>query len=171
MCVIIPRRRDLISLPELVSVCATHCEKSGCMSPMLSEDCFRLRYPFRFLRYMLISWNIQRGYSLTVGPNGEQLTRRKEADTIQNLVSNILGRQIQLLLYWTGLVSRMSSNWRKSCAAPFRIPWRRFSFGITILFLWMSRSVRQCSDNRLFDWVSKVGFCRSAVPELHAQYL
>ena len=171
MCVIIPRRRDLISLPESVSVCATHCEKSGCMSPMLSEDCFRLRYPFRFLRYMLISWNIQRGYSLTVGPNGEQLTRHKEADTIQNLVSNILGRQIQLLLYWTGLVSRMSSNWRKSCAAPFRIPWRRFSFGITILFLWMSRSVRQCSDNRLFDWVSKVGFCRSAVPELHAQYL
>ena len=69
------------------------------MSPMLSEDCFRLRYLFRFLRYMLISRDIQRGYSLTVGPNGEQLTRRKEADTIQNLVSNILGRQIQLLLY------------------------------------------------------------------------
>jgi len=67
------------------------------MLPMLSEDCFRLRYPFRFLRYMLISRDIQRGYSL--GPNGKQLTRRKEADTIQNLVSNILGRQIQLLLY------------------------------------------------------------------------
>jgi len=88
----------VISLPELISVCATHCEKSGCMSPMLSEDCFKLRYPFRFLHFMLISRDIP-GYNLTVGPNGEQLIRRKETDTISNLVSNILGLQIQLLLY------------------------------------------------------------------------
>jgi len=73
------------------------CEKSGCMSPVSSEDWFKLRYSFRFLRYMLIPRDIQRGYNLTVGPNGEQLMRYKEADTISDLVSSILGRRIQLL--------------------------------------------------------------------------